>query len=99
MRVELHRLREHGAHPRGPVVDAVKDRPRARPAWVICRREDDLTPEVGDHGGAHSASDRLSDTEKFDWQGYITRCYGSMTTFNVLFRRKEDQFHSGAGGS
>lgn len=41
-----------------------------------------------------NSSPRLSDTEKFDWQGYITRCYGSMTTFNVLFRRKEDQFNS-----
>ncbi len=44
-----------------------------------------------------NGSDRLSDTEKFDWQGYITRCYGSMTTFNVLFRRKEDQFTSRGG--
>lgn len=39
-----------------------------------------------------NASERLTEAEKFDWQGYVTRCYGSMTTFNVLFRRKEDQF-------
>ncbi|MBL9126792.1 MAG: hypothetical protein JNL97_04055 [Verrucomicrobiales bacterium] len=44
-----------------------------------------------------NGSDRLTDVEKFDWQGYITRCYGSMTTFNVLFRRKEDQFNSKGG--
>lgn len=45
-----------------------------------------------------NGSERLTDAEKFDWQGYITRCYGSMTTFNVLFRRKEDQFTSKSGG-
>lgn len=44
-----------------------------------------------------NASERLTETEKFDWQGYITKCYGSMTTFNVLFRRKEDQFTSKGG--
>ncbi|MGE3308817.1 MAG: hypothetical protein AB7O66_02520 [Limisphaerales bacterium] len=44
-----------------------------------------------------NSSDRLTDTEKFDWQGYITRCYGSMTSFNVLFRSKEDQFNSKGG--
>jgi hypothetical protein len=44
-----------------------------------------------------NGSERLTEAEKFDWQAYITRCYGSMTTFNVLFRRKEDQFQSKGG--
>lgn len=39
-----------------------------------------------------NSSKSLSDEEKVNIQQYITRCYGSLTTFNVLFRNKEQYF-------
>ena len=43
-----------------------------------------------------NASDKLTDADKFDLQQYITRSYGSLTTFNILFKNKDDQFRTGA---
>ncbi len=37
-------------------------------------------------------SSELDDQSKIDLQQYVTRIYGSLTTFNVLFSSKEDQF-------
>jgi len=36
--------------------------------------------------------EKLSDAEKVEMQQYVTRCYGSLTTFNLLFRDERDRF-------
>ena len=37
-------------------------------------------------------SSQLDDAEKIELQGYITKSYGSLTTFNILFQENEDRF-------
>src|SRR5690606_14327229 len=39
-----------------------------------------------------NSNKKLSDEDKVGIQQYITRCYGSLTTFNVLFKNKENWF-------
>jgi hypothetical protein len=46
-----------------------------------------------------NSNKKLSDEEKVSIQQYITRCYGSLTTFNVLFKNKEQWFVGDKGSS
>src|SRR5690554_3344238 len=39
-----------------------------------------------------NASKDLVDQDKIDLQQYITRCYGSLTTFNIFFKNPSQQF-------
>ncbi len=39
-----------------------------------------------------NSNKKMSDEDKVNLQQYITRCYGSLTTFNVLFKNKEHWF-------
>jgi hypothetical protein len=42
-----------------------------------------------------NAAEELSPEAKLKLQGYITGCYGSLTSFNVLFAEDEDRFKGG----
>lgn len=45
-----------------------------------------------------NSNKKLNDEDKVNIQQYITRCYGSLTTFNVLFKNKEHWFVGEKGG-
>ena len=44
-----------------------------------------------------NAHGKLSDEEKVQMQQYVTGCYGTLTTFNVLFANREDGFIGAKG--
>lgn len=46
-----------------------------------------------------NSNKKLNDEDKVNLQQYITRCYGSLTTFNVLFKNKEHWFVGEKGGA
>jgi hypothetical protein len=41
-----------------------------------------------------NSHDKLSEQDKIEMQGYISKCYGTLTTFNILVGDKADQFRS-----
>lgn len=49
-----------------------------------------MEQKINNHGG-------LSAAEKAELQGYLSRCYGTLTTFNFMFRDEKDRF-VGTGG-
>jgi len=46
-----------------------------------------LEAKVNTHAG-------LSDADKVELQQYVSKCYGSLTSFNVLFKNRDDGFSS-----
>jgi hypothetical protein len=46
-----------------------------------------------------NAHEGMNEEEKINLQQYLTRIYGSLTTFNVLFRDDKDHFVGEKGKS
>jgi hypothetical protein len=44
-----------------------------------------------------NSNTKLSDEDKVELQQYVTRMYGTLTSFNVLFKDKADQFRAASG--
>lgn len=44
-----------------------------------------------------NAHDKLTPEEKVQMQSYITGCYGTLTTFNLLFAQRDDAFKGASG--
>ncbi|HEX7879469.1 MAG TPA: hypothetical protein VF720_08670 [Candidatus Eisenbacteria bacterium] len=45
-----------------------------------------------------NAHKTLGDADKVEMQQYVTKIYGTLTSFNVLFRDRDDQFVGERGG-
>jgi hypothetical protein len=45
----------------------------------------------------HVNASNLPDDVKVKLQSYVSGCYGSLTSFNVLFADDEDQFKGSSG--
>ncbi len=50
-----------------------------------------LEQKINSHAG-------LDDADRVAFQHYVTRCYGSLTTFNSLFKHREDWFRGSGQG-
>lgn len=67
------------------------------PASVIFRKITAIRDKLRVMEQKINAHERLDDADKAELQAYLTRTYGSLTTFNFLFRDEEDKF-VGSGG-
>ncbi|MBF0442050.1 MAG: hypothetical protein HQK54_09110, partial [Oligoflexales bacterium] len=45
-----------------------------------------------------NTNETLSQTDKVNFQNYITKAYGSLTTFNILFKEGKGKFVGTGGG-
>src|SRR5207302_378384 len=92
-----------GLTPGAPAVHAGPD-PRARPEQARSSigseqpsRGIDPAPTAGRTQEQQVNAADLPDDVKVKLQSYISGCYGSLTSFNVLFAEEDDQF-KGSGG-